>query len=252
MLERTFVHLPGVGPKKERQLWECGIDSWEAAIGCCERVPGFSGARWNEVRQRLEASRRSLAVRDHSFFSESLPGAEHWRAYPAFKRHVAFLDIETTGLGHWADVTVIGIYDGIRTTTYVAGDNMDDFAENIADFGMLVTFNGRTFDVPFLQRRFPSVTWDHLHVDLRFDLGKLGLKGGLKSIERQLGIAREDGISEMSGDDAVRLWYEYLRGDEEALAQLIAYNAADVENLQVLMEFAYERLAARLMENCAG
>ncbi len=29
MLHQTFCHIPGIGMKTERKLWEAGITSWE-------------------------------------------------------------------------------------------------------------------------------------------------------------------------------------------------------------------------------
>jgi len=190
---------------------------------------------------------RSLTALDHAFFAPRLPAGEHWRAYGAFHGRVGFVDIETTGMGPWAQVTVIGVFDGIRTSTYILGDNLHEFAEHVEQLAMLVSFNGASFDLPYLRRTFPTVEWNHLHCDLRFALRRLGLSGGLKQIERRLGIARDDEIDGLSGEDAVRLWAEYCAGNEESLAQLVAYNAADVENLQTLMRYAFDRLRSGLL-----
>ena len=32
MLRNTFVHLPGVGPKRERAFWEQGILDWDGFL----------------------------------------------------------------------------------------------------------------------------------------------------------------------------------------------------------------------------
>jgi uncharacterized protein YprB with RNaseH-like and TPR domain len=68
----------------------------------------------------------------------------------------------------------------------------------------------------------------------------LGLTGGLKAVEREVGIDRDR--PDLLGRDAVRLWREYERGDEGALETLVSYNRDDTENLQTLIELVTTRL----------
>ena len=64
----------------------------------------------------------ALEKRDAQYFLTKLPHQLHWRLYPEFSEGVAYLDIETTGLGaQEAMVTVIGLYDGERSQVYVHG-----------------------------------------------------------------------------------------------------------------------------------
>lgn len=240
MLTRTFLHIPGVGPVTEARLWRGGVEGWEKALGLPGPPGGFSAERWEMARQALAGSVRSLDAGDHRYFAGALPPRHHWRAFPQFRSRVGYLDIETDGLGPWSQVTVVGLYDGLRTRTYVAGDNLEQFPEDLRRYALLVTFNGATFDLPYLRRRFGNI-FDQLHVDLRYLLGGLGYRGGLKSIERELGIRRPAEIADVDGEDAVRLWQEYRRGSAEALALLTEYNRADVENLEGLMALAYQR-----------
>ncbi|MBO4551675.1 MAG: ribonuclease H-like domain-containing protein, partial [Candidatus Methanomethylophilaceae archaeon] len=108
---------------------------------------------------------------------------------------------------------------------------------------MLVTFNGKCFDVPVLRYSFPNVDLDIPHFDLRYGCGRIGLKGGLKPIERMLGITRADEIHDVDGEEAVRLWMNWeKRGDSESLRILTEYNRADTINLETISGMVYDRL----------
>ena len=108
---------------------------------------------------------------------------------------------------------------------------------------MLVTFNGRCFDVPTLRCSFPDVNLELPHFDLRFGCKDVGMTGGLKNIEKSIGLSRSDDIAEVDGFEAVRLWKRWKNaGDEESLRRLVDYNRADTVNLETLADVVYPRL----------
>ncbi|MGC8716337.1 MAG: ribonuclease H-like domain-containing protein, partial [Thermoplasmata archaeon] len=72
--------------------------------------------------------------------------------------------------------------------------------------------------------------------DLCFLGHRIGFKGGLKLIEKQVGIERENEISGLTGYDAVKLWNRYKSGDINSLITLIRYNRSDVLNLLKLID----------------
>ena len=250
MLEHTFVHISGVGEATERSLWEQGILTWADALdrGVCP--VGFSDSRWSQSCRLLEESLRSLERRDHRHFARALSSSMHWRAWEEFRGRAVYLDIETTGCRSTSQVTVVGLYDGVRTRSFVAGDNLDELPEVLDQYAMIVSFNGASFDLPYLRRRFPNLPTGQLHLDLMHALRRIGLTGGLKAIERRVGIARDDDLAHLDGMDAVRLWWEYRRGDERALDTLVRYNAADIVNLEILAERACADLRASLGLPC--
>jgi hypothetical protein len=125
-----------------------------------------------------------------------------------------------------------------KPALFVNGVNFDQFPAYVAQFPLLVTFNGSQFDVPFLRAHFPGARLDQAHIDLRFVLRSLGYRGGLKAIERNLGLTRDAAIEGVDGFEAVRLWHRWRRGDRTALEKLILYNLTDVVNLVELMEIA--------------
>jgi uncharacterized protein len=241
MLNATFCHAPGIGPGTEIKLWEAGIRSWDDALGC-EKLP-LSQAKIDALLPVVQASKEALDAENWRWLARNIPQREHWRATKLLMEKVGFLDIETDGGYEGNSVTVIGLYDGFESQLFVQGKNLDDFPEAIAEKELLVTFFGTGFDLPMLRRRFPRLPLDQLHVDLCPSLRRLGYTGGLKKIERVLGISRDFEIEDMSGMDAVYLWSAWKRrGDQEALDRLLAYNRADIENLALLLAFAYPRL----------
>jgi len=241
MLKNTFVHIPGVGKTTERKIWQNNILSWEECIKNQDRLPG-------RVVSHIKDSLSAYEHKKFEFFN--LPNNIHWRTYNELKNDCCFLDIETTGLG-WDhhDITIIGIYNGKESKIFIKDKNMHEFEEELKKYSLVVTFNGRCFDIPFIQSKFKDVNF-HFHADLRFALKELGYSGGLKRIENQLNLNRDDKIKDIDGWEAVRLWHKYRAGDDSALDLLVEYNKADIENLKSLMEFTYEKLREKEFLSC--
>lgn len=245
MLDATFIHAPTIGPTTEQRLWKAGILSWADYLRAAPSDLPLSAAQRDVLAPAVENAAEALANDDDRYFARLLPAREHWRAAPHFMERVGFLDIETNGGYRPDDITLIGVYDGYESKFFVKDKNIEDFAEETARARLWVTYFGTGFDLPFLRRRFPNLPLDHLHIDLCPALRKLGFKGGLKRVETQLGIHRRPEVDGLGGMDAVRLWNQYRRrNDEDALNLLITYNREDIENLSLLLAFAYPRLKA--------
>jgi len=208
-------------------------------------LPESLGAR---LRTAVQESEVALAERRVDYFARRLPPSEHWRLYPTFRQETAFLDIETTGLSPYEGiVTVVSIHGGGHTRTFIADEDLEELPAYLRRFRLLSTFNGRLFDVPFLESRFPGMVVPSVHIDLRFLLYRLGYSGGLKRIEQTLALGDRSGVEGIHGLDAVRLWEAHRRGDAGSLARLVKYNRADTVNLEPLLEFAVARLSDRLL-----
>ncbi|HXG24758.1 MAG TPA: ribonuclease H-like domain-containing protein [Chthonomonadales bacterium] len=250
VLESTYIHCPGVGEKTERRIWEAGARTWSdfVAMGARMRISGLQRA---VLEPLICESIERLAGQDYRWFSRVLPQREHWRAFPAFRHRIAYLDIETTGGYGPHDLTVVGLYDGYRMRHFVRGDNLAEFPEAIKRAAIIVTFFGTGFDLPFLRRAF-RMDFPQLHIDLCFLFKRLGYSGGLKYVERQLGLTRSEETRGLAGWDAVRLWAAYRHGSEKALETLLAYNAEDVLNMETLMEMAYAWMFQRTMGGETG
>jgi len=154
----------------------------------------------------------------------------------------AFIDIETTGLSASdSEITVVGIYiwreSGDEFVQFVGHDiSADAILEALQGVDVIYTYNGSRFDLPFIHSYCGVDLTHHFpHRDLMFDCWRKNLHGGLKGVERQLGIARED--KEVDGREAIRLWWKYVDSfDLEALDKLCAYNKEDVVNLKTLRD----------------
>jgi len=247
LLEATFLHAQGIGQTTERRLWEAGAEDWETFLNESRGRWPLTASQRGLLTPVIEESVARLEEEDFAWFAERLPQSEHWRAVPAFGHRLAFVDIETNGGMRPEDLTVVGVFDGYKMRQFVRGVDLDRVPEALEDAAVLVTFFGTGFDLPFLRRAFPHMPLPQLHVDLCYMLRKLGYRGGLKSIENQMGIHRSNATTGLSGWDAVRLWQEYLHGRDASLETLLAYNAEDVRNMSDLLSEGYRRRTRQLL-----
>ncbi len=154
----------------------------------------------------------------------------------------AYLDIETTGLTPFdCEITVIGIHicrgDDTEFVQLVGRDvTADGILQALRDVDVIYSYNGSRFDLPFIHSRLGiNLVELFTHHDLMYDCWRNNLYGGLKAVERQLGIRRI--LVEMNGFEAVRLWWKYIDSfDLDALNKLLEYNKEDVVNLKTLKE----------------
>ena len=241
MLQNTFIHIPKVSRNAEIKLWRDEIHTWQNFLDNEETIE-MSDSKKSYISRQLRDSMDALKRRDYSHFS-GLPANQHWRLYSELRNKTCFLDIETTGLSkHQNDITLIGIHGNEGSKIFMNGVDLEKFEDELKRYKMIITFNGKCFDIPFIRQKFPDVEIGQYHADLRFMLSELGFRGGLKSIELQRGIRRPEELDGVDGFEAVRLWHRYQRGDNSALVTLKKYLTADIENLRPLMEKAVVEL----------
>jgi hypothetical protein len=174
-------------------------------------------------------------------------------AMPAASRLV-FLDTETTGLaggtGTCAFLIGIGNAEGMKFVVrqFFLRDYPEEkavleaLAETLESCEGIVTFNGKTFDVPLLETRYALarmkspldrlVHFDALHPARR--LWKLRLEScKLTDLEAAiLGISRE---GDVPGSEIPAIYFDYLRsGDARGLQPVFYHNALDVVSLAAL------------------
>ncbi len=169
-------------------------------------------------------------------------------------RRILYLDTETTGFagaGTVAFLVGVGSFaeDGFTVRQYLMRDYPEErfllraLEEELAQFDVICSFNGRSFDVPLLRDRFlmnrmnPDCL-DKPHIDLLHmarRVWKLRLKqcslGRLE--EAVLGIAREGDIP---GAQVPQRFFDYLKtGQFDLLRDVIDHNAQDIASLCVLL-----------------
>lgn len=170
----------------------------------------------------------------------------------------AILDIETTGLSFKNSYIVligllIPINDGVMVQQFFAESSTDESSileasikfieKNNIDY--LVTYNGASFDIPFINSRL-NENDTRLKLDIyNYDLYKVIRYSSdiptavspltERNLESYMGIdrLRDDSID---GRDSAKLYYEYLRTKDSCIANLIlGHNLQDVLQLYRLL-----------------
>ena len=169
-------------------------------------------------------------------------------------RKLLFLDTETTGLSGGAGTLAfeigLGVIDarGMVIRQYVMRDYgeesamLAEIASLLPRFDTLVTFNGKSFDIPLLESRMVMhrirvhlTDWPHLdllHACRRVYKLRLG-RCSLSALEEAvLGESRTD---DLPGAQVPQRYFDYLRTREFALLEdVLRHNRQDVESLASL------------------
>jgi uncharacterized protein YprB with RNaseH-like and TPR domain len=166
-----------------------------------------------------------------------------------------YLDTETTGLGAgggvWAFLVGMASFDAegrLEVEQLLLQSPADEaalverVAERIAASEFLVTYNGKTFDLPLLSTRtvmcrLPPLAvrphLDLLHVARRLHRARLGACRLVTLESEVLGFVRGPDIE---GGEIPARYAHFLRtGDEEALAGVVEHNAWDVASMAALV-----------------
>lgn len=245
MITQSFIFLERVGSRLEQGIWESGIRDWDGFIAT-KKVKGLSSHRKLYCNRKIMEAKKALYNLDSGYFQKLLPQSEMWRLYDFFREDAVFLDIETSGLYRESnEITVFGLYDGISTKTMIRGINFDSnlLKKELEKYKLIVTFNGASFDVPFTEKIYPGMLPKVPNFDVKFVTKRLGLDGGLKNIEKMLGIKRRDAVERVSGGDAFRLWRMYrATGDEHYIKLLVEYNEEDIINLKTVAEYCVKKI----------
>jgi uncharacterized protein YprB with RNaseH-like and TPR domain len=248
MIRNTFSILKGIGVKTERRLWMSGILSWADFIHSSD-IQFISQHQKRCFDEFLFAASRELDNANAEYFAKILKRREHWRLFDVFMRESICLDIETNGFmpEQGGYVTLVGIYDGFDYKCLVRNRDLtpENLVKELSGYKYLITFYGAAFDVPFILRSMPEIKLNIPHFDLCFGAKRVGFKGGLKKLEIDIGIERDESVKGLNGYDAVKLWEHAQQGSSEALELLTIYNKEDTVNLFRAAEIIYTRLRAK-------
>ena len=242
MIRDSFVLLEKISATKEQQLWAQGIKQWPDFLRA-KKIKGISAAKKHYYDRQLWEAMKKLQEDDSSYFVGKLPGRETWRLYPHFRDECGFLDVVVDSQGN---ISVVGISNYYRSVSFVKGFNLEknELEKEIQKYKIIVSFNGKTFDFPKLQKGL-GVVITIPHIDLKPLCAQLGLVGGLKEVEKLLNLKRPDHLH----GNPVELWKAFhASGDKEYLELLLEYNREDIENLKGVMDFVYKELTNRIQK----
>lgn len=169
--------------------------------------------------------------------------------------NLVFLDTETTGIsggsGTFAFLVGVGrfVETGFLLQQFIISDPQEESAmllhlDNwIKPDDILVTFNGKTFDIPLLRTRYvlnrlPSTIPENLHLDMLHISRKLWRKKlescALKDLERDI-LMLQRSEDEVPGWMVPEIYFDYLRtGETRLLTNVIYHNEQDVVSLAAL------------------
>jgi uncharacterized protein len=238
MITNSFCFLERV--KDEFRIWQQGVKDWQNFLKV-KKIVGISERKKLFYDRKIQEALVALDKDDLVYFKSKLPQVEMWRLYDKYREECCFLDIEADAYGK---ITVVGISDFYNTRFFVRGVNLckRELLRELFKYKIVITFNGGAFDLPKLRKEL-DVVFSGVHIDLKPLCVNLGLAGGLKEVERQLGVIRP---SHCKGNP-IDLWRAFhASGDKEYLDLLLEYNGEDCENLKLVMDYAYKKLSDKL------
>lgn len=242
-----------------------------AALRLADAIAGEETAAGRGVFYRIATGAEAIwpdAARFHREYLEALAGAFFPEARPlaplralrdASPGRILYLDIETTGLGGAVPLFLVGLM-------YTRGEELvvdqlfaRDYSEErsvlaflagfVRGFDALVTYNGVSFDVPYVRERAalhriafapPAVHVDLLHVARGAVAGRTP-NHRLQTLE--LHLCKRRRVGDIPGAEIPDAYHEFVRtGDAKDIASILHHNRLDlVTMLQLVAIFLSSR-----------
>ena len=249
--ERAKSAAPG--PPSPRTLEECveGIVIGEPARPCfCVERPLDKAL---DSADRLLEAWRDVFVRKRVMLNEE--DALRWDyLLGCDPTRILFLDIETLGLTSTPVFLVGTIHladDGrMHLRQIFARDYAEErhilehFAGRVGDFDVIVTYNGKTFDWPYLRDRanYHAVRLTHSpeHMDLLHEARRRWrhILPNCKLQTLEYHVCRRRRTGDIPGDMIAEAYHHYVKtGDARRMETVIHHNALDLVTMVELMLF---------------
>ncbi|MCC7553198.1 MAG: ribonuclease H-like domain-containing protein [Methanobacteriaceae archaeon] len=255
-LSKNLKLIPGVGPSKEEKLKEKGfndlkdLSSHKTYSNSAEKLLNIiENNSFFEIFKLLKENKYSKECKDNLIKSLSLVESENFK----------FMDIETLGLLN-CPIILIGVAeikkDNIITSQYFLEDKSQEksvissYLSHIDEDSIHVTFNGASFDIPFIKNRASYYNLDcnlnHAHFDLVHparSLWKNKLPNcKLTTIEKEIfNMKRENDVP---GSEIPDYYETYLnKNNIGPVIPIIEHHRQDIVSLaSFLMKIYYETL----------
>ena len=251
-LNHNLKLLPRIGIKTEENLKNKGYLTIESLKNhdkysdvATKFINEIDDMSFCEIIELLDANKYSKKCRENLIRCVSLTDEENFK----------FMDIETLGLSN-VPIILIGIAeikkDKIISSQYFLRDIYEEpcviegYLSHLDEDSIHVTFNGKSFDVPFIKNRCLSngmrVNMDLLHLDLMYFAKNLWSNQlpncQLQTIEKEFfGLEREDDVP---GQYIPDYYNTYL--DERnigPIVPIIEHNRQDIVSLAYFLDKMY-------------